>query len=273
MNLASSSSFDAAPAIARAFVDARQAARPLPDYPGPIPPDLASAYRCQEAAIELWPDQIAGWKVGRIAPPLDLRHGAERLAGPIFARNTWDADPAAPTPTQISPGGFAAVEAEYVFRLEADAPHKTSWSLQDARDLPGELHTGVEIAGSPLAAINDLGPTVVVSDFGNNAGLILGPRIERWRERLDTLVCETWIEGRTVGRGGVSSIPGSPLEAVRFLLEVAARRGRHLRAGQLISTGAATGIHDIRVGERSRVDFGPDGAIECVAVQAQPGAR
>jgi 2-keto-4-pentenoate hydratase len=224
-------------------------------------------------AIELWPDEIAGWKVGRIAPPLSLRHGAERLAGPIFARNTWAADAAAPTTTPVIPGGFAAVEAEYVFRLAADAAPQTSWSLENVRELPGELHVGVEIAGSPLATINELGPTVVVSDFGNNAGLIVGPPIEGWRERLDTLACETSIEGRSVGRGGASSIPGGPLEAVRFLLELAARRGRPLRAGQLISTGAATGIHDIQVGERSRVDFGPDGAIECIAVRAQPGAR
>ena len=270
MNLASTPPFTAAPAIADAFVAARRAGRALPGYPGPIPPDLAGAYQCQEAAIELWSDEIAGWKVGRIAPPLSLRFGAERLAGPIFARNTWAADGPDPTTTPIIPGGFAAVEAEYVFRLEADAPpQKTSWLLQEGRELPGELSTGVEIAGSPLATINDVGPAVVVSDFGNNAGLIVGSRIEGWRDRLDTLVCETLIEGRSVGRGGAASIPGGPLEAVRFLLELAARRGRPLRAGQLISTGAATGIHDIRVGQRARVDFGPDGVIECVAVSAR----
>ena len=33
---------------------------------------------------------------------------------------------------------------------------------------------GVEMAGSPLATINELGPTVVAADFGNNNGLILG---------------------------------------------------------------------------------------------------
>jgi 2-keto-4-pentenoate hydratase len=111
---------------------------------------------------------------------------------------------------------------------------------------------------------------VVASDFGNNRGLFLGPVIADWRARLSSLTCETFIEGRSVGRGGATSIPGSPLEAVRFLLEHCARRGRPLRRGQLVSTGAATGIHQIAVGQTARVAFGSDGTIECKAVGAAP---
>ena len=256
--------------IAERFVQARLSATPLPDYPGPIPADLATAYRIQEAAIARWPDEIAGWKVGRIPPAVEARFGAGRLAGPIFSRNIWPSPAATECP--IIPGGFAAVEAEFVFRLEQDAPaDKTSWTLAEAAALDGELHIGVEIAGSPLKTINELGPAVVVSDFGNNAGLFVGPPIPNWRERLMGLTCETFIEGRSVGQGGAVAIPNGPLDAVRFLAEVCARRGRPLKAGQLISTGAATGIHDIVVGQRARVVF-DDGLIECEAVQAKAGA-
>jgi 2-keto-4-pentenoate hydratase len=252
--------------IAERFVQARLSARALPGYPGAEPRDLAEAYAVQEAAIGRWPDPIAGWKVGRIAPPLVARFGAERLAGPIFARNVWAADGVVRCP--IIRDGFAAVEAEFVFRLDEEAPaDRMDWSYADAAALKGELLMGVEIAGSPLKTINDLGPAVVVSDFGNNAGLILGGPIPNWRERLDGLRCETFIEGRSVGQGGAASIPGSPLEAVRFLAEVCARRGRPLKAGQYVSTGAATGIHDILPGQRSRVEF-DDGFIECEAVEA-----
>lgn len=254
-------------ATARRLVDARLGATALPSYPGPLPASLDEAYACQEAAIALWPDRVAGWKVGRVPPPLVEQVGAERLAGPIFARNLWPLAPVVPVP--LIEGGFAAVEAEYVFRLGADTPvDRTSWSLDDVQALEGELHIGVEIAGSPLAAINDLGPAVVASDFGNNAGVILGPVIRDWRVRLDALRCETFIEGRSVGRGGAGSIPGSPLEAVRFLLEHAARRGRPLKHGDLVSTGAATGIHDFKAGQSARVEFGGDGAIECKGVRA-----
>jgi 2-keto-4-pentenoate hydratase len=108
---------------------------------------------------------------------------------------------------------------------------------------------------------------VVVSDFGNNAGLILGPAIAE--VDLD-LACETFIEGERVGRGRAADMPGGPLESLRFLLETCARRGRPLTSGQLISTGAVTGIHDIRAGQAARISFGRLGDIRCRARAATP---
>ncbi len=168
-------------------------------------------------------------------------------------------------------GGFAAIEAEFVFALGADAPAaKLDWTLDEARALAGEMQIGIETAGSPLASINALGPTVVDSDFGNHAGLILGRRVPDWRARSDeSLTCESFIDGQSVGKGAASDLPGGPIESLRFLLEHCAKRGRPLKAGMLISTGAATGIHDIAIGQRARVDFGTLGGIECVAAAAQ----
>jgi len=129
-------------------------------------------------------------------------------------------------------------------------------------------------AGSPLAAINDLGPTVVVSDFGNNAGLLLGPAIPDWsRRRLESLTCETFIEEERVGRGGAASLPGGLLEAVAFALGRCARRGLPMKAGYVISTGAATGIHEISIGESARVKFDGVAQLLCRAVPAAKGPR
>ena len=61
-----------AEAVASAFVGARRAARALANYPGEVPVTLDAAYRIQDAAIRLHGGVIAGWKVGRIQPPLDI---------------------------------------------------------------------------------------------------------------------------------------------------------------------------------------------------------
>src|SRR5688572_12285825 len=71
--------------VAAEFVKARRSAGSLTQYPGPPPPDLDSAYRCQDEAITLWGDPIAGWKVGWIPEPLSQKYGAQRLVGPIFS--------------------------------------------------------------------------------------------------------------------------------------------------------------------------------------------
>jgi 2-keto-4-pentenoate hydratase len=255
-------------------VEARLAALAIPTFPGVLPEDLATGYLHQEAAIALFPDEIVGWKIGRVGPEFEDKFGRTRLAGPIFRRSLRHADASEPVAFPVFKGGFAAVEAEFVFVLGADAPAgKTSWTLEEARNQAGAMHIGIETAGSPLATINALGPTVVVSDFGNNAGLILGPTIADWRRYPEAeLTCETLVDSKSVGTGAAADLPGGPVEALRFLLEHCAQRGRPLKAGMLISTGAATGIHEIAAGQRARVDFGRFGKIECVAVAARPEA-
>ena len=254
-------------AIAARFVDARLTCRALADYPGQVPFDLDTAYRCQDAAIELWPDEIGGWKVGRIPSSLEERFKSDRLAGPIFRPTIHHSDSARPIDLPVYPGGFAAVEAEFVVVVGADAPRdKLTWSRDDAADMMADLCIGVEMASSPLKSINDLGPAAIASDFGNNAGLIVGPSIRNWRSRsLDSMTCEAFIEGVSVGEGGAFNLTGGPTRSVQFMLELAAKRGRPLRRGDVIATGQTTGIHDILIGQTGRITFGTDGEIRCKA--------
>lgn len=262
--------------IARQLVDARRAARALPGFPGDLPAGMAEGYRVQEAAIELWPEPVVGWKVGRIPLELQAELQAERVMGPVFAGHVWTADPANPTPLPVIAGGFAAVEAEYIYRMGRDAPAgKLDWTPEEALDYVDELLVGVEFAGSPLATINVLGPRVVASDFGNNAGLILGRVVPNWRTRPDEVPpCHAWVEGQLVGEGTPASIPGGPPASLAFLMAACAGRGRPLKAGQLVTTGAASGIHDIEAGQTARITFGDLEEIRCVAVPASPaGAR
>jgi 2-keto-4-pentenoate hydratase len=257
--------------VARRFVEARRAARSLPGFPGAIPANMAAGYRIQEAAIGLWPDRVAGWKVGRIPPELQDSLAAERVMGPVFAANVVQAGPE-PTPIFAIAGGFAAVEAEYIYRMGEDAPAgKTDWTPKAALALVEEELVGVEFAGSPLATINILGPRVVAADFGNNAGLILGRTIPDWKNRTDDWPpCESYVNGELVGRGAPSSLPGGPAASLAFLLNAVAARGRPLMRGQLVTTGAASGIHDIEAGQTARITFGDLDEIRCIARPAQP---
>lgn len=261
--------------IARRLVSARLRGEAQPVYPGAKPQTLDAGYAIQDAALSLWPAALAGWKVGRIPDAWRERLGEERLVGPIFADAVSVARHGHGAAFPIIRGGFAAVEAEYVFRLGADAPPgKAEWSETEAIALVDELRVGVELAGSPLPAINDQGPAVVVSDFGNNAGLVLGHAVPGWRRKLGegegALRCSTEIDGVCVGEGGAGEIVGGLVAALRFALSRCARRGLPLRAGQWVSTGAATGIHEIRPGQSARVSFEGIDAIHVTAILAMP---
>lgn len=258
-------------AIADGFVGARRQGRALPGFPGDIPDDLVTAYRVQDMAIARWPDRVVGWKVGFIAPERRDVSGDERLLGPIFARQLQMTN-GSQSVFEVFGGGFGAVEAEYVLRVDEDVPgDKTEWTPEEAAAVPSTLFVGMEVASSPLATINQLGPRVVVSDFGNNNGLVMGAEIPTWTERSDaSLTCTTWIDGRQVGQGGATTLPGGLRAAFAFALARSARRGRPLKAGDLIATGNATGIHDILPGQQARIDFDGHGSIECLATAATP---
>jgi len=258
--------------IARRLVDARRQAQALPDYPGAVPASLDEGYACQDAAIALWDRPVVGWKVGKIPADWEATLGEERLVGPIFEGAIQSPSPREAATFPVIPGGFAAVEAEFVFRIARDSdPGKLDYTADEAADLVDALHVGIELAGSPLPLINVLGPPVVVSDFGNNTGLVLGNEITGWQRRsADDLTCETFIDGHLVGEGGAASIAGGLLAALAFALSRCARRGHPLKRGMLVTTGAATGIHDIVAGQRARVSFGEWGQIHCNAIAAQP---
>lgn len=267
-------SFDPA-AVAFRLVQARRAAEAVPIYPGPLPQSLDQGYSAQDRAIELWNAPIVGWKVGRIPEDWERVLGEDRLVGPIFAGTVQSVADGQSGRFDLIRQGFAAVEAEFVFELGQDAPpSQLDFSHAQAAALVSTLSIGIELAGSPMPMINALGPAVVVSDFGNNTGLIVGPRIADWRPLADSeLTCETFIDERSVGRGGAASIPGGLLEALAFALTRCARRGHPLKAGMYVTTGAATGIHDITAGQHARISFGRWGSLHCDAAAAHSGAE
>jgi 2-keto-4-pentenoate hydratase len=242
----------AALATARAFVSARESAVPLADFPGPLPRDMRYAYSVQEAAIRLKPDTVAGWKVGLVQPAEQPVLGTTRLAGPIFSSTVFRADAAVRLPA--IPGGFAALEVELVAAVGRDAPpEKIDWTLEEAATMVGAWHIGIEFAASPLPTINDLGAAVVVCDFGNNSGLVVGAKVQL--DDPSQLLCRATIDGKQVGHANAGAIPGGPLESVRFLLGHLAARRRPLRAGDWVSTGAITGVHRIFPGQRGSAEL------------------
>ena len=255
--------------IAGRFLAARRAAAGLDSYPGDLPATLDQAYAIQDAAIASWGRPVIGWKVGRVLPPLSERFGTDRLGGPIFARTDSAVD-GAPVEMPIFAEGFAAGESEFLLRIgTAPQPGKTDFTLDEAADLIGAVHVGIEIASSPLGAINDLGPIAVISDFGNNNGLVVGAEIADWRSSgFESWQVTTLIDGEEVGTGKASAFPDGAIGAARFLFELMARRGIALSPGQWISSGAVTGVHRAHPGQSVEARFNEHLSVACKLVAA-----
>jgi len=241
--------------IARAFVTARAEARVLSNFPGPLPADLDDAYAVQEEVLRLTGRRLAGWKVAGIPPAFRTQYDAERLVGPIFADNVQEVPGGARATVKVHIGGFCAVEAEFVVRLVADVRRDAD---EAAIAKLARLHVGAEVASSPFAGINDLGPGSVISDHGNQSGAVVGPEVSpEMFGKWDQLVSRTFVNGTLAGEGSAARVAGGPFASAAFLVRQLASRGRQLKAGDIILTGMTTGIHAVSEGDVIRYEF-PD---------------
>ena len=250
-------------AISDRLLEARKGALTLPAFPGKLPSDTQTAYAIQHHSINSWPDMVSGWKVGGISTLFLEQYAAERLAGPIFESHTWRTLDFGAITATVFENGFAAVEAEFVIctavPLSPAAPAKP---IEELKNCIASIHVGVEIASSPLADINELGPGAIISDFGNNAGLIVGPQIVNWRERAtENIDISVAING--VQAGAIStSIADDAFAAFEFLTELSSARGIELPAGTLVTCGALSGIHDVEIGDQASVVFEGIGRLD-----------
>lgn len=258
--------------IFQTFHSARKAARALAAYPGDtVPATLAEGYAIQAASIAAWPDQVVGWKVAAVQPQWRAAYPAERLGGPVFARSLQMAGDDAVDVHVIS-GGYAAAEAEFALRLGADFPVNTTFaSVAELRPYVAAVHAAIELAGSPLPTLSSLGPGAVLSDFGNNTGLVIGPELPGFFERdAAAWLSETDVNGQLAGSGSADRIPGGPLAALHFLANNLVARGLTLRPGDWVSTGASTGIHVLAVGDTVAARFDGKPAVALRVCAAQP---
>lgn len=251
--------------IAEAFVEARRSAAILDHYPGTIPTTLEDGYRIQDLAIGLDGRLVRGWKVGKVPVGLVEEYGAERLAGPIFDGSIKQAGEDMVAMPIL--GGFAAVEAEIMLRVRGDVGVLTT--IDEAMDAIDAARFGIEIASSPFSAINDHGPAVTVSDFGNNYGLLLGPEIQGWSEPGGFAGQVTLhINGEQAGAGSAIDMLDGPLGSVCFLSQLLAARGHELRQGDWISTGAITGVHSAVAGQEVHASLAGGHFTKCTLVSA-----
>lgn len=259
-------------AISKTLVEARLSASPLADFPERLPDTLEEAYAIQAASIGRWPDELAGWKVAMMPLPDRERFTPQRLVGPVFRPYIYKADTEQRNVVPIFEGGFAAIEAEFVFKLGTTVPPVSrDYSDEELIEVVAAMHCGAEIASSPMAVANERGATSIVSDFGCNSGVLVGPEIPDWSSRtLDSMPVTVTVDDEVVGDATAAAVPGGPLQAFRFLVEHCAARGVELPAGSVVSSGAVTGVHSVNMNSIARVDFGPLGRFEVAFQPMKP---
>ena len=170
-----------------------------------------------------------GWKVGRVRP------GQEPGCAPI-PRNRILHSPA----RWVFPlSGPVEIEVEVAVLIGRDLTQPGIIGTQEVRASIGALHPAIEVVSSRLRNKEALPALTAMADLQGNAGLILGPAAHDWHALdLARLRMELFIDGQRVAQIDSGPSQDGLLASLTWLANHARDRGKPLRRGDAILTGA-----------------------------------
>ena len=218
---------------------------------------LAEAYHVTpllRSAFEARGEVITGRKTGFTNRDMWSRFGVDNPVWGYTTSNTT-CDLAATPAISLTPFSEPRIEPEIMFGLKSPPrPGITDAALVDCIEW---VSLGFEIVQSIYPGWK-FGAADTVAANGLHAALCIGhrhalaPPMENWLRELGTFTVDLSCNGKLVHHGGGSLVLGSPLQALRHLVELLAQDSTNppLRAGEIISTGTLTLAAEVKAGER-----------------------
>jgi 2-keto-4-pentenoate hydratase len=206
------------------------------------------AYAVQaEVFAALWPGaRPAGWKAGG---PSDK---VEPTAAPIPPERLLRS----PASVAGASMNMLGVEAEVAFRLAKDLPPRARpYSPRSVLAAVGEVVVAVELCDTRLANWKKTSGAWKLADFQNNHALVVGSGTRDW-QKIDFLKQEVEFRiGSRIARAKGAHSFGNPARLLPWLVAHCAKRGFGLHAGDVITTGAWTGLELAKVGDEVTARF------------------
>lgn len=256
---------DAMRHAARMLCEHRLARQPLDQLPGHLRPrDEAEAYAIQELlhhelAAKLGP--LRGHKIGCTTVVMQrFLNIPNPCAGAVFESTVYQ------SPARVRHADFVrvGVECEIVVRLARDLlPAGAVFTRHNVAVAVGEVMAGMEIVDARYLDYQQLNtPTLIADDFFD-AGCVLGEAVQDWRVfDLAALCGSTKINDQEVGRGKGADVMGHPFEALAWLANNLAARGKFLRAGEFVFTGSVVETKWVKSGDRVMTQIDRLGQVE-----------
>ncbi len=243
---------------ARFLHEAHRARRPYQPLPEEVAPrTIDEAYDMQEAFHQLLIAErgpISGYKVALTTPVMQKMVGFDHpCAGAVPANNIHQ------SPASVKAGdyGHLGAECEVAVLLKSDLPASGApYNRDSVSQAVGALMPSFELVDDRGADYSNLFFLGVVVDNVWNAGVVLGPQVTDW-QGLDLIAAKgtMTINGQPAGEGKGGDVMGHPLEALAWLANTLAGRGKSLSAGMIVMTGSIVSTKFLNPGDEAAFAF------------------
>ena len=230
---------------------------PLVRFPPRVPRALwMKPMLCRKRSMHAWLShmaQSAGYKIALTTPVMQQMVGVhEPVSGAILAKAMHQS----PCTIRRADYGHLGVECEVAVRLEADLPAaQAPYSRDQVTAAIGAVMVAFELIDDRHADYAQFASQLLsaIADNAWNAGVVLGPPATEWR-KVDLAAAHGTmvINGAVVGEGYGRDVMGHPLDALVWLANMLAQRGKRLSRGMVVMTGSIVTTKFVHPGDTVR---------------------
>ncbi len=202
---------------------------------------VEQGYAVQDRVQALLCRRIAGWKVART--PDDVV-----ISAPILDDDVFQSGAKIPLESRMSHG----FECELAFKVKHRLPvvSGSEYVIEDVLPALGEAMAAFELLSCRTEQGFQSPRPLLVADSLGNGGIVMGASRADWHDLdLSQIEISLSIDGKSVVEKRGGNPMGDPLRAIVLLANHLARRGRFWDPGQIILTGAFSGVHHAKAGQ------------------------
>ena len=217
------------------------------------PSDVDDAYAIQDRVHAKRADAgqaLGGWKLGCTTPVMQEMLGIPSpCVGGILAADIHPSPLTRPFEQFVSP----MAECEIAIRLGADAPiNDNGYDRESIAPFVYSAMTAMEITEERYQDRPERAAAEFIADDFFQKAVVLGPERTDWSTLdLAAMIGTTHVAGEARGRGKGSDVMGHPFAALAWLADHLAARGKHLKKGDIVSTGSVVIATPIGRGEQT----------------------
>ncbi len=238
----------------------------IPD--GLHPPDMTTAYACQDALVERLIAHHGGVLAGyKVACTNTIAQQMLNVDAPVYGCLMSSAIHASPARLKASDFTLIGIEAEFAFEMGTDVPaSEIPYTAETIAAYVRAAFPAIEIVDHRLGDWSRYDALSLIADNAIHGAWITGAPYPDWRNLdLGAHTVKVNVNGELNAAGQGKNALGHPLNVLAWLANALPEQGKSLRQGERITTGVCTNhVYLAQQGDTVQADFGVMGVVEVV---------